>query len=383
MIWVQNKFWRIVIWLFIFGTVCLAVFTVGRILITFRLHDFDIYYRGVGDLLAHTNPYANRPGEVIYPPVALLLLMPLGFFSQTLAEDVWTVISVISILGSLAMLLILWKGKIKAKHIGLSFGLAMLSFPVKWNLGMGQINLLLLLLVIGSFYAYRKSRSITSGVLLGIASAIKFIPLPLFLFFLHKRQRRSVVAGGLMFLFMQLAGGLVVGKEINFYYWSQVFPHLPTVGNIAYYNQALTGFLARAHVSVEISKLINYSVFVGLLIGVWKVTDSNREKLEKELLEYGLLVLAVLIGAGLAWQYYFVLTVIPFAGVFLLIINSFNKLKWYCVFTLIAYLLISGNIKHPENFGGVKVVFLSHVLYGTMLLYGIAFSLLRRRSTWT
>lgn len=368
------KFQRRFLFLFIAFSVLFSIFTVARIIYNFQLQDFSVYYRGIQDYLNHKNPYANPSGgKVIYPPISLVLLAPFGLLPYELAERVWTLVSYISIIGSIFILFKSAERKASLVPFLTVYSLFMLSFPVKFTLGMGQINLILLLLISLSFYYFRKKQQYLSGAILATAASIKLSPIVLLLFYVRKKQWKIVVSCIVIFALLNLLGIELLGMQATKDYWRDIFPNIPTVGNASYYNQALTGWLSRALIPNPVAGIINYLVFGGLLFFSLSITKTTKRTPELELGEYGLFIVTTLIGVGLAWQHHFVTTLIPFMALGLILFQKGKKRSHTLVILmLLSYLLIALNIKNPSAVSdfGYKLL-LSHILYGTLLLYGL------------
>ena len=300
-----------------------------------------------------------------------MLLTPIGLLPFELAEKVWTLVSFASIILSIYILLKSTNKKVPLVAFLVVFSLFILSFPVKFTLGMGQINLILLLLISLSFYLFQKKKQILSGTTLAIAASIKLSPIILLLFYIRKKQWKTVASCIVVFTLLNLLGVGLLGVDATKDYWIDIFPNIPTIGNSSYYNQALTGWLSRAFVSNPISRIINYLAFGFLLFFSIKITKITRRAPELELGEYSLFIIATLIGGGLAWQHHFVTTLIPFIALgFMLFKYRGKNSRIVVAMTLLAYFLIASNIKNPITVSGFgNVLLLSHVLYGTILLY--------------
>ncbi|MFD5092230.1 glycosyltransferase 87 family protein, partial [Amycolatopsis thailandensis] len=115
--------------------------------------------------------------------------------------------------------------------------------PVRSTLGFGQINTLLMLMVV--LDALLPGRARTKGLLIGVAAAIKLTPAFFILFFLFRKDFRSAVrvvagflgAGLLMFAFAP-------GASAKF--WTDVLFDTSRIGDRGYVgNQSLRGMLAR------------------------------------------------------------------------------------------------------------------------------------------
>lgn len=353
---------------FIFVSFIYSAFTVTRILATSQLQDFRLYYLGAQSVLLGKNPYEEVQG-VIYPPISLALLTPFASLPIELAEDVWTLFSLIALLTSIVLLL-----KISMTYtIGNFFivaGLALLSFPVKFNLGMGQINLILLMLTCLSFYWYRKRLPVLAGSALAVAAALKLTPLVLILFFLKKRQWKIVISCLVGFILLNCLGLMLLGSTTTFDYWQKIFPAIPTVGNAIYYNQAFTGWLARAEVADQLARIINYVVFGGMLAMSWFTTRKESQPVGVELSELGLFMISVLVGTGLAWQHHYVALLIPLVALSLAVNNLKHSKYRYLIAIGASYLLVAANLKQPYLVQGLwQQLVLSHVLIGAIILF--------------
>lgn len=360
---------------FVILSTLFSIFTVVRIMLNFQLQDFSVYYRGTQDYLSQRNPYPANPkdGAVIYPPISVVILAPFGLLPYELAENAWTAASYLSLVTTIIILLKSIGPKISVLNFFVLHSLLMLSFPVKFTLGMGQINLLLLLLVALSFYFFQKERQYLSGSMLALAASIKLSPVILLLFYVRKKQWKTVVSFLALFILLNGVGLILLGTQATQDYWMDILPSIPTVGNASYYNQALTGWLSRAFIPDFTAKIVNYIVFGGLLFFSFCNTATHRRSATLELGEYGLFLLSTLIGIGLAWQHHFVTALIPFIALGLLLFEKQRKRKTLLVgLMLVAYLLIALNIKNPSSISGFgHTLLLSHALYGAFLLYGL------------
>lgn len=363
---------------FILVSFSFSIFTVVRILDQFQLQDFRLYYLGAQAILLGKNPYTEVQG-VIYPPISLVLLTPFATLPMELAEDVWTIFSLTALLISIYLLLQISK-TFSVRNFFVVFGLTMLSFPVKFNLGMGQINLLLLLLTCLAFYWYRKRKLVLAGSALALAAALKLTPLLLLLFFLKKKQWRLILSSLVAFGLLNGLGVLLLGPSVTTDYWQKIFPAIPTVGNAIYYNQALTGWLARAQVDNQPAQVINHLVLGGLLVTSWFFTRAKRQSVAVELSELGLLMITILVGTGLAWQHHYVALLVPFFSLVIMTTKLKRSKTVYLIAIGISYLLITVNLKNPLAIQGLwQQIVLSHVLIGALLLYAILLMRLRRQ----
>ncbi|WP_410564322.1 glycosyltransferase 87 family protein [Amycolatopsis sp. cmx-4-61] len=117
--------------------------------------------------------------------------------------------------------------------------------PVRSTLGFGQINALLMVLVVLDVLLPGE-RKRTKGLLIGVAAAIKLTPAVFVVYFLFRRDFRSaarvvagfVVAGALLWLLRPSA---------SFTYWTKLVFDAGRIGGVDYVgNQSLHGLVTRA-----------------------------------------------------------------------------------------------------------------------------------------
>ena len=124
-------------------------FSLGRTILLLwggSFPDFDVLFTGVHRVLDHKNPYLNSVfTQLNYLPIFLFLIFPLAVFSTKIASNIWLLLSILFFFSSI---FILYKiKKIPFTLLFLFVCLSVISFPFKFTLGMGQTNLILLLLI--------------------------------------------------------------------------------------------------------------------------------------------------------------------------------------------------------------------------------------------
>ncbi|MBA3432484.1 MAG: DUF2029 domain-containing protein [Actinobacteria bacterium] len=134
-------------------------------------------------------------GDFLYPPSALVLLLPLGAFDLAWGNRLFFFVDLAAILVATAMLLELfglrWRGPAGAiALLGLS-----LAGPVLFTLNAGNVNGPVLLGYAGMLVAARRESWLAAGALLGATLALKPILAPLLVvFLLYRRWSSAVVA---------------------------------------------------------------------------------------------------------------------------------------------------------------------------------------------
>jgi alpha-1,2-mannosyltransferase len=122
------------------------------------------------------------------------------------------------------------------------FLVSLLSDPMTETLRLGQVNAIVLWMVVESFACRPGSRRIA---LLGIAAAIKLTPLVFIgLLVLSRRWKDAALSGG-VFLATVAVGWLVQGEEAH-RYWTELVGNASRVGSVSFVgNQSLNGMLWR------------------------------------------------------------------------------------------------------------------------------------------
>lgn len=239
----------------------------------------------------------------IYGPMAAVAFVPLTLLSAVQAQTVWTGISVVTLWA------VLWAVR---ERLGLpggwlaALGLlapALLLGPVRDTLSYGQINIVLMGLVVldAAGVIPRRFR----GVAIGIAAAIKVTPAAFGLLLLVRKDYPSIVRAGGAFLAMGALGFLVAPSDSRKYWTSEFFD--TNRGGPPLYgpNQALTGLLARLGLQGRTETLVWAAS--ALVVVVAAAYAARRFTLAGEdLLALGVVALASLLAAPIAVGHHWV-----------------------------------------------------------------------------
>src|SRR3989338_18032 len=221
---------NLVIWTILAIILYRQVVPLANLVKNFPLNDFSVYIDGTKATLNGKNPYIVKFFDRYnYSPAATLFFVPLVFLPRELSEWLFTVLSVVSL-----WLTISWTLKILDWKPGrlvkwLIFAISLKMFPVKLTLILGQINLIILALIVGSFYfLYRVGKGETfsekvspfealSGILLGLATVIKLTPAPLVVYFLFRKKWKTVLWFMGTIAVLTLTGVAVFGWDLTYY----------------------------------------------------------------------------------------------------------------------------------------------------------------------
>jgi alpha-1,2-mannosyltransferase len=235
--------------------VCALVAVCGLAVAVFDAHyrffDMVIYHDAIrwwvhgGDLYDYAAPVRGRLGFT-YPPFAALVLLPVAAVPAAVAG--W--LNVLVGIGALAVVLAVAAAPIAARYgrsvpsvLAVALPLALLTEPIRQTLGFGQVNLVLLALVVVDLAVLPDSR--WTGVGVGIATAVKLTPGLFLVYLLVTRQWRALwTATGTVAALT--AGGFLIEPDESMLYFGHLMWQTDRVGAAdALANQSLAGLFAR------------------------------------------------------------------------------------------------------------------------------------------
>jgi alpha-1,2-mannosyltransferase len=209
------------------------------------LTDLSVYQWGGRAVLDGASPYAGRDPATdlpfTYPPFASVLMVPLALLPTWLAAAVWTGASA-GALGATVVVVRRALGRPSPAWLVVVLGVAALAFEPVWqNLAFGQVNLLLMLVVMVD--ALHPGRRLF-GLGLGVAAGVKLTPLVLVVL-LAAAGHRAPAARALLAFGATVAVGLVAVPGAASY-WTDRLLDPTRVGPPALaHNQSVLGALTR------------------------------------------------------------------------------------------------------------------------------------------
>ena len=224
--------------------------TVGR-----RQVDFEVYLMGAHHVTLpslYSAPLPTWPHlPFTYPPFSAVLFWPLAHLPYRAAALTWATINVL-VLGliiavTLRSLRVVHEGRTPWALVGLLLGPAVVLEPVMLNLSFGQVNIILVALVLTDMTGHLRvgSRALPRGVLVGVAAAIKLIPLIFVPFLVVTRQWRAAMASMVTFAICSLYPFLL-NAHTSWRFWTFYISDVKRIGGAAYIsNQSLRGAVDR------------------------------------------------------------------------------------------------------------------------------------------
>lgn len=240
----------------------LVLFAVGAALLTLGLPDqfptpyridMDVYRTGAQVFLDGGALYGSIPelanGKWLpftYPPIAAALFTVFAPMPLWVGSLLLTCVSIACVAITLRLVLRqtcdrpraqLWWLVVAAMAVGLWFG------PVKETLSFGQVNTILMLLVVVD--ALRGRGRWWGGMLIGLAIAIKLTPAVFLLLLVLRRDWRGVLTTVVSFLAFTGIGFLLMPRD-SVQYWTTTLLDTGRIGGLAYAsNQSINAVLSR------------------------------------------------------------------------------------------------------------------------------------------
>jgi len=235
------------------GLVCLLVAVGWAFDGHYRFFDMAIYQGAVrwwadgGDLYSYQAPVRGGLGFT-YPPFAAVVLLPSALIPVRVAGWLITVVSLLALAAALwALADLLGLRHRRGRHAvpALIFVAALATEPVRQNLGLGQVNLLLFALVVLDLAVLGRAGSRWTGIGVGLATAVKLTPGLFIVYLLVTRQWRAAATAAVTAAALTAATCPIAPRETMQYFGRLVWQTGRVGAADAVANQSLSGLLAR------------------------------------------------------------------------------------------------------------------------------------------
>jgi alpha-1,2-mannosyltransferase len=180
--------------------------------------------------------------KFIYPPIAAILMVPLKFGSET----AWELILVW--FNAWALVAVLRRCRVaRGLPVAVLACVATVAFePIRTTLGYGQINTLLMALIVIDLLPAQGRRRLPRGSLIGLAAAVKLTPLLFAVFLLLIGRKRAAAWAAGVFATLTLLGAAILPADTNRFFadishgrFNTGSPRMPN-------NQSWTGVVTRS-----------------------------------------------------------------------------------------------------------------------------------------
>ncbi len=255
-----------------------------------------------------------------YPPLAAIAFAPLALVSLPAASVAITVVTLL--LAVVSVWLVLTRLDVAdgwpvadpawARRWWLAAGIVAVSVttvePIRANFSFGQINVVLMTLVIADCVP-RRTRW-PRGVLLGLAIALKLTPAVFLLYFALRRDARAVLWAGASFVGATALGAVLAWRD-SVEYWTTTVRHTDRIGTATLNtNQNLAGALARLGLGEHARFVLWAAACLAVLaLTVWaarRVLATSGEAAGEPVLALICVALFGLVVSPVSWSHHWV-----------------------------------------------------------------------------
>ncbi|MBO0680535.1 DUF2029 domain-containing protein [Mycolicibacterium sp. S2-37] len=320
--WAPTLAWR----LFCLLTVAALGYAGWRLLghVPYRI-DIDVYRMGGQAWLDGRPLYADDatfPTKIdldlpfTYPPLAAIAFAPFTWVPLDVASMTITAITLVLLIVAMAIVLTrldvappdrvtsepLWlrRAWLAAAIVAAA---AILCEPIKANFDFGQINVVLMTLVIADCVPRRTPWP--RGLLLGLAIALKLTPAVFLLYFLLRRDVRTVLTTAASVVTLTLVGVAFAWRD-SWEYWTHTLRDTDRIGAATLNtNQNIAGALAR----IGLGEDVRFAVWVAACLAVLGLTVwAARRALRAEEPLLALICVAMfgLVVSPVSWSHHWV-----------------------------------------------------------------------------
>ena len=339
--------------------------------------DLDVYIRGAAAVMRHEQLYGVSVHGLpfTYSPFAALLFVPLQLLGDAEARWAITAVSV----GSYVLVVVVCARRLRMNLFSATMvGLAGLAFePFFRNILLGQINLLLLaLVVVDCLVVPARYR----GMLIGIATGIKLLPGAFILFLLLKREWGAAFRCVAAFAATVALGGVFAPHD-SWRFWSGGFMNLSRFGAEAVIggdNQSLNGELMRLSHDLSPSPIVIVILSVGVL-ALGFITAKREIDMGNDAAGLVCIAMASLLVSPISWTHHWV-WIVP------LLLVTVSR-RWWLTSWAVGMVFLIGPMWHVPRGHLVELNYdwlqntmcASYVLVGIVIL--VRFLLVQRRRT--
>lgn len=343
--------------------------------------DLQVYVYAVKDMLAGkdifatTTPFWNL--YFIYPPIAAILMTPLAFGPYALWQVVWT--------GGLV-----WAQQSVLKRCGAPrgwklglIGIAVLLAvePIRTTLGYGQVNTILMALVIADLLpdAPGERRRIPQGTLIGLAAAIKLTPALFVIFAILIGKTRVAITAMISFAVFTGIGAILLFRETLVFFGGLSGGDTRTASPLYTGNQSLLGVFFRLGDSSRVTGLVGLAVSAVLAV-LGCLVAAHWWRHEEKVFAVAIVGLTTCLASPLSWTHHYV-WILPLGMAVLSpgvprwarYLGGF-WVVWVCVCLPLAVLPYGGGRERQFDFLQQLVANLGPII-GVILVVGLAWQL--------
>lgn len=209
--------------LFILAAVVVAVLSLQAFSKAYRPqgNDFKCYLQAAESINNKTNPYDSiKYFPYIYPLTTAYFMIPLTKLDYSLAFAFWLCLNYFCFIYSIVLLYRMNQSRIGADVLHLVIVIMAVVEIIQNNILNGQINFIVLFLIIKAWDLYRMEHRSRGMVCLAFAASVKLLPVIIVWHFIVRKRFRDVSVFTVALGFFLFLPALIIGTDILSYYHS-------------------------------------------------------------------------------------------------------------------------------------------------------------------
>jgi alpha-1,2-mannosyltransferase len=269
--------------------------------------DLQVYVYAIKDMLAGKDIFATTTPfwhlYFIYPPLAAILMTPLAFGPYVFWQVVWT--------GGLV-----WAQQSVLKRCGaprgwklglLGIAVVLAVEPIRTTLGYGQVNTILMALVVVDLLPDRpeERRRVPQGILIGLAAAIKLTPALFVIFMFLIGKRRAAITAIISFAVFTGIGAILLFRETVVFFGGLSGGDTRTASPLYTGNQSLLGVFFRLGNSSRTTAVVGLAV-AGVLAVLGCLVAAYWWRNEEKVFAVAIVGLTTCLASPLSWTHHYV-----------------------------------------------------------------------------
>jgi alpha-1,2-mannosyltransferase len=258
-----------------------------------------------------------------HPPVAVLIALPFGRLGYEAAHETWNILMLGLFLAAVALAIFVRGTPVSIFSLLPLLTLLLFCFPVHLQIIQGQLNSLLVLLLVAAWWADTRERSWLAGAAIGAAAAVKLFPAFLLLCWLMRQDWKALGGALAALVLLNVVALAFLGADAFSTYFQVVVPSVSHYRS-SWGNISLSGFWLRLFDPEDFERVIPLirapvlaigltlasQVAVAVLTGIRCRQAKTRTQRDRAL---ALTVVGMLLAAPIVWNHYLVMLLLPLA----------------------------------------------------------------------
>ncbi len=384
----------------------LSLFLVFQCIVAVK-HSWDLecYLRASERILNDSPLYIQESIPYVYPPFFAFVLIPVSYINTTITKILWFLSSLFFLYYAVFLLIknTLPENKKDDKYYLYFFPLAFTLRFIMDNFALGQVNILIMFILVLTLYFFLTGKDFYAGLFLGLAISIKLTSIVILFYFIYRRKFHITIYSVISIVFFLLIPSIAFGIKKNIQYLYEYSFIIKNFSDSTINNQSLfitvkrllspippwdnlyVNFAELNEFQINLITIFIFSIITIFLSYLFRSKPKNRRN-SNIYYEYSLVIICMLFFSPLSRKAHFVLLLIPHIFLFYYVLKNnpgaglikyllilsliFNSLMSELPVQILAFfynLITSGNL----NGSDLSDVFESYscVTIGTALLF--------------